>query len=64
LRSNGVLFLSLNLFYRRDVGKLVELKKPKYLQCPAIFKVSNLKKFVLYKYGINSNHFHVSVSIK
>lgn len=40
------------------------LRKPKYLQCPAIFTISNLKKFLLHKFGINSNKFCVEIMYK
>lgn len=41
-----------------------ELKNPKYLQCPAVFTVSYLKKFVLYKFGIDANQFCVEIMYK
>lgn len=41
-----------------------ELKHPKYLQCPAVFTVSHLKKFVLNKFGIDANQFCVEIMYK
>lgn len=40
------------------------LKNPKYLQCPAIFTVANLKKFILHKFGIDSHKFCVEIMYK
>lgn len=40
------------------------LRKPKYLQCPAIFTVSNLKKFLLHKFSINPAKFCVEIMYK
>lgn len=42
----------------------VQLRKPKYLQCPAIFTISNLKKFLLHKFSINPNKFCVEIMYK
>lgn len=42
----------------------VQLRKPKYLQCPAIFTISNLKKFILHKFSINPNKFCVEIMYK
>ncbi|XP_055690464.1 polycomb group protein Psc [Lutzomyia longipalpis] len=41
-----------------------ELAKPKYLQCPAIFPVSLLSKFVVMKFGIDSAQFNVDIMYK
>lgn len=41
-----------------------QLRNPKYLQCPAIFTISNLKKFVLYKFGIDTSKFCVEIMYK
>ncbi|KAG5677536.1 hypothetical protein PVAND_007288 [Polypedilum vanderplanki] len=40
------------------------LLKPKYLNCPAIFKVEYLKKFIMNKFLINNNRFNVEISYK
>lgn len=40
------------------------LLKPKYLNCPAIFKVEHLKKFIVSKFHLNSNKFNVEISYK
>lgn len=40
------------------------LLKPKYLNCPAIFKVEHLKKFIVSKFLINSGKFNVEISYK
>lgn len=42
----------------------VQLRKPKYLQCPAIFTISNLKKFLLHKFSINPSKFCVEIMYK
>lgn len=41
-----------------------QLSVPKYLQCPAIFRISNLKKFVMHKFGIDPNKFCVEIMYK
>lgn len=41
-----------------------QLRMPKYLQCPAIFRISNLKKFVMHKFGIDPNKFCVEIMYK
>ncbi|KAL7047446.1 hypothetical protein ACKWTF_002914 [Chironomus riparius] len=40
------------------------LLKPRFLNCPAIFKVEYLKKFILNKFHININKFNVEISYK
>ena len=40
------------------------LLKPRFLNCPAIFKVEHLKKFILNKFNINVNKFNVEISYK
>lgn len=40
------------------------LLKPKYLNCPAVFKVEHLKKFIVSKFLINSHKFNVEISYK
>lgn len=40
------------------------LMKPRFLNCPAIFKVEYLKKFIMNKFLINSNKFNVEISYK
>lgn len=40
------------------------LLKPKFLNCPAIFKVEHLKKFIVSKFHINSGKFNVEISYK
>lgn len=42
----------------------IELKTPKYLQCPAKFTVSHLKKFVVNKFSINTSEFYVEIMYK
>lgn len=42
----------------------IQLRKPKYLQCPAIFTISNLKKFLLNKFSINASKFCVEIMYK
>lgn len=42
----------------------IQLRRPKYLQCPAIFTISNLKKFLLHKFSINPNKFCVEIMYK
>lgn len=39
------------------------LLRPRYLNCPAIFKVEHLKKFIVSKFNINSNY-NVEISYK
>lgn len=51
-------------FFNREIEDQIELKQPKYLQCPAVFPVSHLKKFVLHKFGIDSNQFCVEIMYK
>lgn len=41
-----------------------QLRVPKYLKCPAIFRISNLKKFLMSKFGINPNKFCVEIMYK
>lgn len=41
-----------------------DLLKPKFLNCPAIFKVEHLKKFIVSKFLINSSRFNVEISYK
>lgn len=48
--------------YENDLE--MQLRKPKYLQCPAIFTISNLKKFILHKFSINPNKFCVEIMYK
>lgn len=40
------------------------LLKPRFLNCPAIFKVEYLKKFIMNKFQINNNKFNVEISYK
>lgn len=40
------------------------LLKPKFLNCPAIFKVEHLKKFIMNKFFINNHRFNVEISYK
>lgn len=40
------------------------LLKPKFLNCPAVFKVEHLKKFIVSKFLINSSKFNVEISYK
>lgn len=40
------------------------LLKPRFLNCPAIFKVEHLKKFILNKFNIHVNKFNVEISYK
>lgn len=40
------------------------LLKAKYLNCPAIFKVEHLKKFIVSKFNINCCKFNVEISYK
>lgn len=40
------------------------LMKPRFLNCPAIFKVEYLKKFIMNKFLINCNKFNVEISYK
>lgn len=42
----------------------IRLRKPKYLECPAIFTISFLKKFVLHKFSINPQKFCVEIMYK
>lgn len=42
---------------------IISLLKPKYLNCPAIFKVEHLKKFIVSKFLISSK-FNVEISYK
>lgn len=42
----------------------IQLRRPKYLQCPAIFTISNLKKFLLHKFSINPIKFCVEIMYK
>ncbi|XP_063697971.1 polycomb group protein Psc [Culicoides brevitarsis] len=58
------LSLSLEFADIEDLPKKSELKKPIYLQCPAIFQVSHLKKFVLSKFGIDGNLLSVELMYK
>lgn len=41
-----------------------DLLRPKYLNCPAIFKVEYLKKFIVNKFLINLSRFNVEISYK
>jgi polycomb group RING finger protein 4 len=41
-----------------------KLLKPKYLNCPAVFKVEHLKKFIVSKFAINCSRFNVEISYK
>lgn len=43
---------------------IIDLLKPKFLNCPAIFKVEHLKKFIVSKFLINSSRFNVEISYK
>lgn len=43
---------------------IIDLLKPKFLNCPAIFKVEHLKKFIVSKFHINSSRFNVEISYK
>lgn len=43
---------------------IMELKHPKYLQCPANFPVAYLKKFVINKFNINVKDFYVEIMYK
>ena len=40
------------------------LLKTKFLQCPGVFKIEHLKKFVTNKFMINSMRFNVEISYK
>ncbi|KAL5273907.1 hypothetical protein ACFFRR_000583 [Megaselia abdita] len=40
------------------------LRKPIYLNCPAIFRVENIKKFVFAKFSIDSNLFDIEIMYK
>lgn len=52
-------------FVYRDVDdNEVGLKTPKYLQCPAVFTVAHLKKFILFKFGIDDHQFCVEIMYK
>jgi polycomb group RING finger protein 4 len=43
---------------------ILDLLRPKYLNCPAIFKVEHLKKFIVNKFLINLSRFNVEISYK
>uniref|UniRef100_A0A336KIP9 CSON012000 protein n=1 Tax=Culicoides sonorensis TaxID=179676 RepID=A0A336KIP9_CULSO len=58
------LSLSLEFAEMGELPKKSELRKPIYLQCPAIFKISNLKKFVLSKFGIDGNMLSIEIMYK
>ncbi|GAB0100055.1 hypothetical protein DMENIID0001_160330 [Sergentomyia squamirostris] len=51
-------------FINEHRNRSPELAKPKYLQCPAIFPVSLLAKFVMTKFGIDSTQFNVDIMYK
>ncbi|XP_037926442.1 polycomb group protein Psc-like isoform X1 [Hermetia illucens] len=60
--------MSLSLEYA-DIEELADedasdLRKPKYLQCPANFTVAHLKKFVFGKYGIDQSRFTMDIMYK
>ncbi|XP_037037827.1 polycomb group protein Psc [Bradysia coprophila] len=64
LSPNENIPLSLEYADVEEIEDQIELKRPKYLQCPAVFPVSYLKKFVLHKFGIDSNQFCVEIMYK
>lgn len=59
--ANGKADVNIN---KSDDSIISILKTPKYLQCPAIFTIGLLKKFILNKFEIDSNRFCVEVMYK
>lgn len=47
-----------------DNESIQNLLTPKYLNCPAVFKVEHLKKFIVSKFCLNVNKFNVEISYK
>lgn len=48
----------------KDKENIQNLSTPKFLNCPAVFKVEHLKKFIFNKFCINANKFSVEISYK
>lgn len=43
---------------------ILKLSTPKFLNCPAVFKIEHLKKFIFNKFSINPSKFAVEISYK
>lgn len=58
------------IFYclRRQIDEAdntqTDLRQAKYLQCPSLFTVLHLKKFVMHKFGIDAQQFCVEIMYK
>ncbi|XP_053689906.1 polycomb group protein Psc [Sabethes cyaneus] len=56
--------LSLEYADKELAGDNEELKRPKYLQCPAMVRIACLKKFIINKYNIPTHLYYVEIMYK
>ncbi|XP_058829685.1 polycomb group protein Psc [Topomyia yanbarensis] len=56
--------LSLEYADKELAGNNEELKRPKYLQCPAMVRIAFLKKFIINKYNIPTHLYYVEIMYK